>query len=122
MAKKKEIYDICFEENTEECNFTDAADDKNEGTLVTAFSFNDEGGASAASEKIYDNRKTPIANTAIPSVNNEYFNINRTYRLRMSTIRKLNELKLSNDNLSIAISEIVDTAINYYHNYFFNKN
>lgn len=46
------------------------------------------------SQDLYDNRTTPIANGAAPLIEDEVPDIKRTYMLRNSTVRKLNELKV----------------------------
>ena len=42
---------------------------------------------------IFDNRRTPLPNRATPSIDGETPTIKRSYTLRDSTIRKINELK-----------------------------
>ena len=39
----------------------------------------------------------------------------RTYRLRESTLRKLNELKATHPNIGICVSTLVDTSIEEYY-------
>ena len=65
--------------------------------------------------KIFDNRKTPIANGAAPAIDGETPSIRRCYILRKSTIRKINELKMMDNDINVCVSTIVDLAIDYYY-------
>lgn len=65
--------------------------------------------------EIFDNRRTPIANGAAPAIDGETPSIRRCYILRESTIRKINELKMMDNDINICVSTIVDLAIDYYH-------
>lgn len=71
--------------------------------------------------KIFDNRRTPIANGATPPIDGEEANIKRSYTLRASTIRKINELKSIHPDINVCVSSIVDIAIDFYHNYITNE-
>lgn len=51
-----------------------------------------------------------------PKRDNEAFDIKRCYQFRPSTIKKLNMLKVSSDNINIYLNEIIDDAICYYFN------
>jgi len=62
-----------------------------------------------------DNRKAPIVNGCAPPINGEYLDVKRTYMLRSSTVRKLNELKSINHDLNTYVSTIVDLAIAHYY-------
>lgn len=62
-----------------------------------------------------DNRRTPIANGAAPAIDGEAPAIRRTYVLRASTIRKINEIKSIHPDIGICVSTIVDMAIDYYY-------
>ncbi|WP_270567370.1 hypothetical protein [Clostridium beijerinckii] len=70
---------------------------------------------------IFDNRRTPLPNGATPAIDGETPSIKRSYTLRSSTIRKINELKSIHPDLNICVSTIVDIAINYYHNHIANE-
>ena len=63
---------------------------------------------------------TPLG--IVIEVNEEQPSIRRTYVLRKSTIRKLNELKSCHPDINAYISTIVDVAIDYYYNYIINEN
>ena len=68
-----------------------------------------------------DNRKAPIVNGCAPPINGEYLDTKRTYMLRSSTVRKLNELKSINHDLNTYVSTIVDIAIAHYYDYIVNE-
>ena len=72
--------------------------------------------------ELYDNRKTPGANGACPAIDKEQPSIRRTYVLRESTIRKLNELKSCHPDINTFVSTIVDVAIDHYYNHIINEN
>ena len=67
-----------------------------------------------------DNRKAPIVNGCAPPIDGEYLDIKRTYMLRSSTVRKLNELKSINHDLNTYVSTIVDIAIAHYYEHIVN--
>lgn len=50
-----------------------------------------------------------------PKINGESFDIKRCYQFRVSTIKKLNQLKGESDNINIYLNEIIDAAICFYH-------
>lgn len=56
-----------------------------------------------------------------PPINGEYFTLKRGYKMRPSTVRKLNEIKAAHNNVNIYMNSIVDDAINYYYNHFFSQ-
>ncbi|AWK51074.1 hypothetical protein DIC82_08625 [Clostridium beijerinckii] len=67
-----------------------------------------------------DNRKAPIVNGMAPPINGEYLDIKRTYMLRASTVRKINELKSIHPELNAYVSTIVDLAIAHYYEHIIN--
>ncbi|MBN1078308.1 hypothetical protein [Clostridium botulinum] len=71
---------------------------------------------------LFDNRNTPIANGSTPPIDGEAANIKRSYTLRKSTVRKINELKSIHPNINVCVSTIVDIAIAYYHEHIINNN
>ena len=68
-----------------------------------------------------DNRKTSVANGMAPPIDGEFLDTKRTYMLRASTVRKINELKSIHPDLNTYVSTIVDFAINHYYNYIVNE-
>lgn len=70
---------------------------------------------------IFDNRRTPVANGAAPPIDGESPTIKRSYTLRSSTIRKINELKSIHPDINVCVSSIVDIAISHYHNHILNE-
>jgi len=126
MAKKKNLIvksEIsCNEEIVEEVCFTDYVEPpKGSICLFSIADINPEKSPIVKKEikdtPIQDNRKAPIVNGALPAIDGEAFNLRRTYLLRESTIRKLNELKCSHDDINIYVSFIVDAAICNYHKF-----
>ena len=67
-----------------------------------------------------DNRKSPIVNGIAPPINGEFLDVKRTYMLRASTVRKINELKSIHPELNTYVSTIVDLAIAHYYEYIAN--
>lgn len=72
-------------------------------------------------EKIHDNRNNKFANGITPPIDGESLNIRRTYLLRASTIKKINELVACSDDINVYVSTIVDKAISHYHDYIINQ-
>ena len=68
-----------------------------------------------------DNRKASIVNGMAPPINGEYLDVKRTYMLRSSTVRKINELKSIHPELNTYVSTIVDLAIAHYYEYIANE-
>lgn len=69
---------------------------------------------------LQDNRKAPVVNGMAPPINGEYLDIKRTYMLRSSTVRKINELKSIHPELNTYVSTIVDLAIAHYYDHIIN--
>lgn len=68
-----------------------------------------------------DNRKASVANGMAPPIDGEFLDTKRTYMLRSSTVRKINELKSIHPDLNAYVSTIVDLAIARYYNYIVNE-
>ena len=62
---------------------------------------------------IFDN----IANGSAPTINGEKPSLKRTYKLRPTTIKKLNELIAIHSDPNTYVSTIVDIAIEFYYNF-----
>ena len=128
--------DFAPEEDLDICGFS--SDEKIPGTCIATFSFNDDSSCevSAAStianttiatpevkrnfknndnninnNLLNDNRRAPIVNGCAPPINGEFLDVKRTYMLRSSTVRKINELKSIHPELNTYVSTIVDMAI-----------
>lgn len=69
------------------------------------------------SKDIFDNRTIPIANGATPILDGETPDVKRTYTLRASTVRKVNELKSIHHDINACVSTIVDRALEHYYKY-----
>ena len=94
------------------------------GECVSVFSFdnNDSPSKNSTADIIFDTSKIssrikPLSNGATPILNDEIPTIKRSYTLRASTIRKLNELKSLHPVLNICVSTIVDSAVDHYYTY-----
>ncbi|NFL86280.1 hypothetical protein FDB24_07270 [Clostridium botulinum] len=160
MVRKKEFKidkdDIAYEEEVEECCFTDyiptdensiqlfsieddlAPENKNindnNSLLETTKEVNKKIESSSndpdnktnnnnfknSNTLLFDNRNTPIANESTPPIDGEAANIKRSYTLRKSTVRKINELKSIHPDINVCVSTIVDIAIAYYHEHIIN--
>ncbi|WP_252242740.1 hypothetical protein [Clostridium sp. ZS2] len=164
MARKKEFKidkdDIAYEEEVEECGFTDyiptgensiqlfsieddlAPENKNIDDNNSILEIKEEVNKKVESKPnnpdnktnnntfknnslssntlLFDNRNTPIANGSTPSIDGEATNIKRSYTLRKSTVRKINELKSIHPDINVCVSTIVDIAIAYYHEHIIN--
>jgi len=94
--------------NTNDCNTSSAST-----SVVKTLSNNEN--------ILIDNRKAPIVNGCAPPINGEYLDTKRTYMLRSSTVRKLNELKSINHDLNTYVSTIVDLAIAHYYEHIVNE-
>lgn len=69
------------------------------------------------SYELLDNRVgKPTPNGITPPIDGEAFDVKRTYALRKSTIRKLNELKAAHPDVNVYLSTILDAAITHYYN------
>ena len=81
------------------------------GETVTNISSNNK------SKDLFDNRTIPIANGATPILDGETPDVKRTYTLRASTVRKVNELKSIHPDINACVSTIVDKALEHYYKY-----
>jgi hypothetical protein len=57
-----------------------------------------------------------------PPINGEYFTVKRSYAMRPSTVRKLNELKATHPDVNVLFNTIIDMAISHYYDYIFKYN
>ncbi len=56
------------------------------------------------------------ANSRTPAIDGEEFDVRRTYIMRKSTVKMVNQLKGMSDDVNIHMNTIIDTAIRYYFN------
>jgi hypothetical protein len=56
-----------------------------------------------------------------PPVNGEHYTVKRSYQMRQSTVRKLNELKALHPDVNVLFNTIVDFAVSHYHHYIVNE-
>ena len=125
MSKNKKAIqnDFELEENECICNFD--VDESSLGECVSVFSFdnNDSTSENSTTDIIFDAPKSitsrikPLSNGATPILDDEIPTIKRSYTIRASTIRKLNELKSLHPVLNVCVSTIVDSALDHYYNY-----
>ena len=129
MANKKTPEpknDFAAEEELDLCGFSE--NPIIDGECIATFSFDDSANESNGSISqikvpsinenfLTDNRKSPIVNGCAPPIDGEYLNVKRTYMLRSSTVRKLNELKSIHPELNTYVSTIVDLAIAHYYDH-----
>jgi hypothetical protein len=71
-------------------------------------------------DTLFDNRNLPIVNGCAPPIDGEYLDVKRTYMLRKSTVRKINNLKSIHPELNTYVSTIVDSAIAFYYEHIVN--
>jgi len=127
--------DLSFEED---CDYNGICDDI-PGTHVSSFNFAKEAtlnevlikeaiATSSPSNNISsnnilsDNRKLKTEAPEItPPINGEPFDIQRSYKIRKSTARMLNEIKAIHPNVNVYMNTIVDAALRNYYDYIFNK-
>ncbi|EHI97676.1 hypothetical protein CDLVIII_0970 [Clostridium sp. DL-VIII] len=76
--------------------------------------------ASNQNSTLEDNRKATVVNGMAPPINGEFLDVKRTYMLRASTVRKINELKSIHPQLNTYVSTIVDLAIAHYYEHIIN--
>ncbi|OOP74341.1 hypothetical protein [Clostridium beijerinckii] len=147
MAKKKKAppkNDFAFEENNDICSFSNTL--PSDGICISSFSFEDNcnndtsvinttinktensnestistESTSSNNPLSFNSRITPVSYGAVPPIDGETANIKRSYTLRSSTIRKINELKSIHPEINVCISSIVDIAIDHYHNHIINE-
>ncbi|MFW2501732.1 hypothetical protein [Clostridium diolis] len=129
MSKRKENElpknDFAPDENEEIIGFT--PEPVISGKCISSFSFDDDEAASTQNVKasnsniLADNRKVSLANGMAPPIDGEFLDTKRTYMLRSSTVRKVNELKSRHPDLNTYVSTIVDMAIAHYYNYMVNE-
>lgn len=112
--------DLCYEDDCEEIGFDDPA--KVIGTTISSFGFDDSlhMNSTVNSPKIFeakkdipDMRRVSIVNGATPPVDGEKLDVKRTYMLRFSTVKKLDQIKALHPDI-VYVSSLVDLAISHY--------
>ena len=93
-------------------NTTSISNSNTQNTIINSIEIKN---TLSSTRNIFDNRKTPLPNGAAPAIDGETPTIKRSYTLRSSTIRKINELKSIHTDINICVSTIVDIAIDHYH-------
>ncbi len=125
MSKNKKAIKNDFEVEENECICNFDVDESSLGECVAVFSFdnNNTNSETSTTDVIFDTseniiqRIKPLSNGAIPILDDEVPTVKRSYTLRPSTIRKLNELKSLHPIINVCVSTIVDSALDHYYNY-----
>lgn len=107
--------------NTNCTNNTDSTNNANDNFNNSTSSTPEVKTISKNKDILMDNRKAPIVNGCAPPIDGEYLEVKRTYMLRSSTVRKLNELKSINHDLNTYVSTIVDLALAHYYDQIVNE-
>ena len=134
---KKSAEEFSIEDNSEE--FNGICDDIS-GTPISSFTFDNEtsaketltkekAGEVALTNSTFSNKDDTTANDKgkstlfkpTPPVDGEALNVQRSYKIRRSTARMLNEIKAIHPDVNVYMNIIVDEAIRNYHDYIFNK-
>lgn len=134
---KKSVEEFNIEDNSEE--FNGICDDIS-GTPISSFTFDNEISAKetlteekaaevALTNSAFSNKDDTKANDKkkstlfkpTPPVDGEALNVQRSYKIRRSTARMLNEIKAIHPDVNVYMNIIVDEAIRNYHDYIFNK-
>jgi hypothetical protein len=131
MRKPKNIEVLDLEEDDED-GFTDGTVDI--GKPLMTFSFEPtpqvQALASAAAKPAVTPRDNfsgkkffnPRQRGATPAVEGEDFALVRSYKLRPSTMKKLNEIKAKHSNVNVYLNTLVDEAISFYYDHLFSRN
>ena len=106
--------------STHEQNIKTPASSNNKNTLNNTTISNNEN-TSNKNNILEDNRKVHTVNGMAPPVDGEFLDVKRTYLLRSSTVRKLNELKSIHPDLNTYVSTLVDLAIAHYYEHIVNE-
>ncbi|WP_315110771.1 hypothetical protein [Clostridium intestinale] len=67
-------------------------------------------------EKDFEVRKIKRGKRKTPTIDGEEFDVKRTYMMRKSTVKMLNQLKGMSEDVDIHMSTILDIAIRHYFN------
>jgi hypothetical protein len=131
MTKPKNIEVLDLEEDDED-GFTEGTVDI--GKPLMTFSFAPtpqvQALASAAAKPSMISRDNfsgkkffnPSQRGATPAVAGEDFTLVRSYKLRPSTMKKLNEIKAKHSNVNVYLNTLVDEAISFYYDHLFSLN
>jgi hypothetical protein len=128
----KSIEEFVFEDTSEE--FNGICDDIS-GIPISSFTFTNETSSKKASPKLVINTpsfsninklnnnpkiKSKVFQQPLPA-DGEPLDIQRSYKIRNSTARMLNEIKAVHPDVNVYMNTIVDAAIRNYYDYIFNR-
>lgn len=63
----------------------------------------------------------PLPKGLTPPIDGEQFTVKRSYQLRPSTLRKLNEIRARHSDVNVYYNTILDEAVLHYYDYIFIK-
>lgn len=101
---------------SEECDFDCFSYELPDKNIEKSFSFSKDFIINEKIENINYNEKEKTYG-ATPLIDGESFNIKRSYQLRASTLKKLQELKLLHPNVNVHLNTLIDNAINLLYSY-----
>lgn len=70
-------------------------------------------------KKLINNITTKVNYGSVPPINGEAADIRRSYSLRHSTVKKIDEIKNAHPEVCVSVSTIVDMAISHYYDCIF---
>lgn len=73
----------------------------------------------AATAAPVDNISKAVQKGSTPPIDGEHFTLKRCYQFRLSTIRKLNEIKSKHADVNVYLNTVLDEAIQYYYRFLF---
>lgn len=128
VLNKEELEKLNNQDNTEEVEL-EWGEEKVEGEIIKEFIFSEkvvekENIDKVTNEALYkyvneDKGKTIgkriRLNARTPKIDGEEFEVTRSYKLRPSTAKMLNEIKGMHSNVNIHMNTIIDSAIRYYY-------
>lgn len=125
--KRKNNIEVLDLDSAEDNGFIEG--DFDFGKALVSFSFTDDSQKKdnllektvGSGSMYFDQRNITSDQGITPAVDGEYFTVKRSYQLRPSTIRKLNELKAKHPDINIYFNTLVDQAINFYYKHSFSE-
>ncbi|ERK29192.1 hypothetical protein [Clostridium intestinale] len=128
ILNEEELEKLNNEDNIEEVELEWGAE-KIEGEIIKEFTFSKKDLEEKNVEKITNETlykhvnedkgnvisKRIRLNARTPKIDGEEFEVTRSYKLRPSTAKMLNEIKGMHSNVNIHMNTIIDSAIRYYY-------
>ncbi len=120
MTKPKNIEALDIDDADED-GFTDGAIDVGKPIMTFNFAPAPTPSSQPASAPIGKMSFINSQRGATPAVDGEEFTLVRSYKLRPSTMKKLNQLKAKHDHVNVYLNTIVDEAISFYYEHVFSR-